>query len=382
MNTFSIHPQIHFGPDALDRLKALKSRRAFVVADPFVVKSGAIAMVTDRLAAASVPYDVFSDVIPDPPIETVAAGVRALLANEADVIVAIGGGSALDTAKLIREFAGQMAPSIARPRFIAIPTTSGTGSEVTSVAVVTDKANQVKLPLTSDSLLPDEAILDVELVKTVPPVLTADTGMDVFTHAVEACVSTHASDFSDALASKAIEIVGAYLLRSYSDASDLRARTKMHSASCLAGLAFNAASLGLNHGMAHALGGKFHIPHGRANAIVLPHVIEFNADLVPSSAGRCEGSRAAHRYLGVARILGLQTVCPSMAIRALVNWTRFMMSEMKMPTSISQTNVCSEAEYRDAIPAMAEAALKDRCTEGNPRNATLEDVTQLYLKMW
>ena len=382
MNTFQIHPQIHFGPDALDRLKALKSRRTFVVADPFVVKSGAIAMVTDRLAAAGVAYDVFSDVVPDPPIETVAAGVRALLANEADYIVAIGGGSALDTAKLIREFAGQMAPSVARPQFIAIPTTSGTGSEVTSVAVVTDKANQVKLPLTSDSLLPDEAILDVELVKTVPPVLTADTGMDVFTHAVEACVSTHASDFSDALAAKAIEIVGAYLLRSYSDASDLRARTKMHSASCLAGLAFNAASLGLNHGMAHALGGKFHIPHGRANAIVLPHVIEFNADLAPQSSARCEGSRAAHRYLGVARILGLQTLCPSMGIRALVNWTRFMMTEMKMPTSISQTNVCSEAEYRDAIPAMAEAALKDRCTEGNPRNATLEDVTQLYLKMW
>lgn len=382
MNSFHIHPHVYHGEGALDRLKELGGKRVFVVADPFVVKSGQIARVTDRLSACGAAFEIFSDVIPDPPIEAVAKGVGALGGFGGDVMVAIGGGSALDTGKLIREFHGRLNPGAARMKLIAIPTTSGTGSEVTNVAVLTDAAAQVKIPLSSEELTPDEAILDVELVKSVPAALTADTGMDVFTHAVEACVSRHYSDFSAAFSAKAIEIVGAYLLRSYLDAGDMHARAKMHSASCLAGLAFNASSLGLNHGMAHALGAKFHLPHGRANAMLLPHVIEFNSDIGPHSRSRPTYDHTVECYATIARLLGLQNLNTITTVRALENWVEFMMREMDMPQRMSQTGTCSEAEYRAAIDSMTEAALKDHCTEGNPKPATADDVRRIYEKLW
>lgn len=383
MNSFQIPTAIHFGTGALDWLKTLKCRHVFVVADPFVVKSGAITQITGRLEAAGVPSTIFSEVIPDPPIETVAAGVKALLATEADVMVAIGGGSALDTAKLIREFARPMRSGNTLLRLVAIPTTSGTGSEVTSFAIVTDTAARNKVTLVDDSLLPQDAILDVELVKTVPPALVADTGLDVFTHAMEALVSPQHNDFTDALAQKAIELVGAYLLRSYLDAGDLRARAKMHSASCLAGMAFNAASLGLNHGIAHTLGGHFHIPHGRANAIVLPQVIAFNAGLEPGMAtSALQSTHAVRAYVACARLLGLQSMCAATAVRALIQWVGFMRHEMKVPASVSETGKCSEAEYRAAVPEMADAALKDRCTAGNPRPATHDQVVAILNALW
>ncbi len=379
MNSFHIHPQVFFGDDALDRLQELGGRRVFVVADPFVVKSGLISQVTDRLSRCGAEHTVYSDVVPDPPIESVARGVAALGAFGGDTVVAIGGGSAIDSAKLVREFRRRLDPSAPGMRLVAIPTTSGTGSEVTNVAVVADTQAQVKIPLVAEDLTPDEAILSVELVKSVPPVLTADTGMDVFTHALEACVSRHESDFSAAFSARAIELVGAYLLRSYLDAGDLEARRKMHSASCLAGLAFNTASLGLNHGMAHALGARFHIPHGRANALLLARVIEFNSGVRPGGTV-CE--RTVRRYAGVARLLGLQGTDAVTTVHALMHWVDFMMSEMGMPRSVSQTGVCSEAEYRAAIPAMTEAALADHCTAGNPRDASAEDVRAIYERLW
>ena len=382
MNSLHIHPQVYFGDDALDRLLELKGHRVFVVADPFTVKSGMISQVTDRLSRCGAEHSVYSDVVPDPPIESVARGVAALGGFGGDTVVAIGGGSAIDSAKLIREFRRRLDPSAPRMKLIAIPTTSGTGSEVTNVAVVADTQAQVKIPLMSEDLTPDESILSVELVKSVPPVLTADTGMDVFTHAVEACVSRQASDFSAAFAAKAIELVGAYLLRSYRDAGDLQARRKMHSASCLAGLAFNTASLGLNHGMAHALGARFHIPHGRANAMLLRHVIEFNSGVGADGAGPSVCERTVGRYAGVALRLGLQSLNAVTTVHALMHWVDFMLAEMGMPKGVSQANVCSEADYRAAIPAMTEAALADHCTAGNPRDATAEDVRAIYEKLW
>ena len=208
---------------------------------------------------------------------------------------------------------------------IAIPTTSGTGSEVTSFAVVSDREAERKYPLVSESLTPEETILDAELVKSVPPAITADTGMDVLAHAIEACVSTNRNDFSTALAEKSIEICGVFLLRAYLDGNDTHARQKMHVASCLAGLAFNSASLGLNHGMAHQLGAMFHIPHGRANAMLLPHIIEFNSDTNKHSKSRKEYLPAVKRYSTIAQILGLSSYNKIMTVRSLVNWVQFML---------------------------------------------------------
>ena len=227
MKAFQIPTKVWFGSGALDRLREVPWRRVLVVADPFVVKSGVIRQVTDRLEAAGAAHAVFDQVVPDPPVETVAAGVRAMMAFKPDAIVAIGGGSALDSAKLIREFAARMENGLGGVALAAVPTTSGTGSEVTNIAVLTDAEKQVKLPISSDDLLPDEAILETELVKSVPPALTADTVMDVFTHAAEAIVSKCRNDFTDALAEKAIAFVGAYLLRSWKNAGDARARERM-----------------------------------------------------------------------------------------------------------------------------------------------------------
>ena len=382
MKHFDIKTQIYFGENALDRLSDIPYKKALIISDPYVVKSGMVHHVTSRLEQAGIEWEIFDDVIPDPPIEKISVGVQAVLKSQAEVLITIGGGSAIDSAKAIREVAGQIDPSYPRPALIAIPTTSGTGSEVTSFSVITDTKNQTKIPLANESLLPDEAILDAELVKTVPPNITADTGMDVFTHALESYVSTNNNEFSAALAEKAIEITGSFLLRSYLDNNDTHARQKMHVASCLAGLAFNTASLGLNHGMAHQLGANFHIPHGRANALLLPHIIEYNSEIDKYSRLKTDYPKHVRKYATVARTLGLQNFNIVTTIRALSNWCQFMMKEMDMPLSISETGVCTKEEYFALIPAMAEAALKDACTKTNPRVPTVKDIEMIYMQLW
>ena len=379
MNSFDIKTKIYFGDQALDRLAEIPYERILLITDPFMAESSMFSLVTDPLKKGGKQFEVFKDVVPDPPIEKISLGVDKMLAYKP--IVAVGGGSAIDSSKSIREFALRV-NNYGDVGLIAIPTTSGTGSEVTSFAVVTDPKEQVKYPLVSRSLTPDEAILDAELVKSVPPAITADTGMDVFTHALEACVSINRNDFSTALAEKAIEICGVFLLRAYLDGNDSHARQKMHSASCLAGLAFNSASLGLNHGMAHQLGATFHIPHGRANAMLLPHIIEFNSDINKHSKSRAEYLPAVKRYATVAQILGLSSYNEIMTVRSLVNWVQFMLKEMDIPLSISQMGKITKEEYFAAIDRMADAALADGCTETNPRVPRKADVVKIYEKLW
>ena len=264
--------------------------------------------------------------------------------------------------------------SLEKMEFIAIPTTSGTGSEVTSFSVITDKKKGTKYPLVSDDLLPDVAILDPELVKTVPNVITADTGMDVLTHALEAYVSTDATDFSDALAEKAVVLVFNNLLEAYENGENMKAREKMHNASCLAGLAFNAASLGLNHGIAHVLGGKFHIPHGRTNALLLPHVIEYNADITGYS--NTNFSEAAKRYCNVARILGLPSSNPRMGVRSLINEIKKMQKQMNMSTTLKSCGVDMK-DVQSLKDEIGELALLDKCTKTNPKVPTKNDVIKI-----
>ncbi len=381
MRSFEIKTKVFFGDQALDRLAEIPYNKVLIITDPFMAQSSMFNLVTDPLKRANKEFEIFKDVVPDPPIEKISEGVKKMLEYKPDVLVAVGGGSAIDSSKSIREFALRVEP-YAEVGLIAIPTTSGTGSEVTSFAVVSDPKEKMKYPLVSEHLTPDEAILDAELVKSVPPAITADTGMDVFTHALEACVSTNRSDFTNALSEKAIEICGVFLLRAYLDGNDTHARQKMHSASCLAGLAFNTASLGLNHGMAHQLGATFHIPHGRANAMLLPHIIEFNSDINKHSKSQKEYLPAVKRYATVAQILGLSSYNKIMTVRSLVNWVQFMLKEMDIPLSISQMGTISKEEYFNAIDRMADAALADACTATNPRVPTKEDVVKMYQNLW
>ena len=295
--------------------------------------------------------------------------------------MAVGGGSAMDSSKAIREFALKINP-YGHVALIAIPTTSGTGSEVTSFAVINDTNAHIKYPLVSDSLTAEEAILDAELVRSVPPSVTADTGMDVFTHALESYVSTAHNEFSAALAEKAIEICGVFLLRAYLDGNDMHARQKMHVASCLAGLSFNTAGLGITHSMAHQLGAVFHIPHGRANAMLLPHIVEYNSGINKHSRSQTEYHPSVKRYANIAHVLGLSNYNKVMTVRSLVNWIQFMQKEMNIPLTIQELGTVTPDAYFAAIDRMADAALADTCTVNNPRVPTKEDIMNIYKKLW
>ena len=381
MKSFEIKTKIHFGDNALERLAQMPYNRVLVITDPFIAKGPMIKLITEPLEKAGKTYEVFHDVVPDAPIDKIIIGVKKMLEYMPEAIVAVGGGSAIDSSKAIREFALGI-NHYADVAMIAIPTTSGTGSEVTSFAVVNDTVAKIKHPLVSPSLTAEEAILDAELVKSVPPAITADTGMDVLTHAIEAYVSTDHNEFSTALAEKSIEIVGVFLLRAYLNGNDTHARQKMHVASCLAGLAFNSASLGLTHGMAHQLGANFHIPHGRANAMLLPHIIEYNADIHKDSRSQSEYHPSVKRYSTIAHILGLSSFNKVMSVRSLIQWIQFMNQDMKIPARISEIGTITVNDYMSKVEAMAEAALADACTATNPRVPDKEAIMQIYRNLW
>lgn len=381
MKEFHIGTQIYFGESALDRLSELDFESVIILADPFVVTSGLVEHVTKRLDAAHIRYTLFTDIVPDPPVDKVIAGVAAVLKGHYPCMIAVGGGSAIDTAKAVRKFAGQIEEGYS-PRLIAIPTTSGTGSEVTSFAVISNPAEGRKYPLRGDDMLPEEAILDEVLVKSVPAAITADTGMDVMTHAIEAYVSTNNNEFSGALAEKSVEICGQFLIRSYSDNNDSHARRKMHIAACLAGIAFNSASLGLVHGMAHQLGAHLHIPHGRSCALLLPSLIEYNSGITTSSRSRAEYPSCVRKYCNMARILGVSNFNEITTVRALISYIHFLSQEMHMPARVSEAVNMTQEEYFSHIEAMAEGALADGCTATNPRVPTKAEIMEIYKSIW
>ncbi len=375
MDVFEIKTKVYFGEGSLKVLENLKDQRVFIVTDPFMVKSGTINKITTYLEQGA--YTIFSEIVPDPPIELIVSGIEAIGQFNPDIIVALGGGSAIDAAKAMMDFSKKILKSL-EVQFIAIPTTSGTGSEVTSFAVITDKEKGVKYPLVSDELLPDVAILEPELVKTVPDFITADTGMDVLTHALEAYVSTNATDFSDALAEKAISLVFKYLIKSYKEQENIEAKNKMHNASCLAGMAFNLASLGINHGIAHSIGGKFHIPHGRANAMLLPHVIAYNANII--GYNNKDITVAAEKYAQVAKLVGLEATTVRIGVKNLINEIIRMQKTMGMPTTLKACGV-EESIYINAREEVAKAALEDGCTKTNPRTPVKEEILEILEKI-
>lgn len=369
MDRFHFRTQILIGGEPLSRLLA-GFRRVFIVTDQFLRESGRVGYITGRLTAPGAEYQIFSEVKPDPDVDTVTAGVGQILAFAPDAVVALGGGSPIDAAKAIVYFARRQG-GMEKCAFIAIPTTSGTGSEVSRFAVITDKQKGVKYPLVDDSLLPDYAVLDAELTRSVPPKVTADTGMDVLTHAVEAYVSKETGDFSEALAEKAVKLVDRYLLAAYQNPDDLEARQGMHHASCMAGAAFSNSGLGLCHGMAHALGGQAHIAHGRANAILLPYVMTFNAG--------CDNTltKTAGRYAELASLIGMGATSTRQSALNLIHMVRRLNRSMGIPASIRDAGISRE-QFEEMLPVLSEAALADRCTASNPKLVTREEITAIY----
>ena len=285
--------------------------------------------------------------------------------------------SAIDSSKAIREFALKI-NNYGKVGLIAIPTTSGTGSEVTSFAVVNDTNAHIKYPLISDSLTADEAILDAELVKSVPPAITADTGMDVLTHAIEAYVSTQSHDCSDALAERAIKLVCEYLPKAYADGDDIKAREKMHNASCLAGIAFDKVSLGINHSIAHAIGAKFHISHGRANSLLLVHVIDYNSQI--EGYKTIEFSETAKKYAEISSFLKLNIFNEKIALDSLKDAIIKLQKQLNMPLTLTECGIDAK-EVESMKDEIAELALNDNCTKTNPVKPTKEDIIKILEKI-
>ncbi|MGI6195632.1 MAG: 1-propanol dehydrogenase PduQ [Eubacteriales bacterium] len=376
MKRFKLKTDIIFGNDALGVLKTIASDSAVLFTDAFMVSSGTADALKAYMTACK-NITVFSDVKPDPPVELISQAVKFVMDVNADTVFALGGGSAIDAAKstlmIIREHYGK------NIKLIAIPTTSGTGSEVTQFSVITDTAAGKKLPLVDESMLPEIAVLDAELVKSVPPAITADTGFDVLTHALEAYISTEANDFSDALAEKAVELVADNLVPVYKNGADLDARAKMHTASCLAGIAFNEVSLGINHGIAHALGAQFHIPHGRANAMLLPHVLYFNAELDIKFCVKND-CKTADKLEMLARRLGYPANSPDIGVRNMIQRIKEFQRILKIPTTLGDAGV-TKSQYEKVKDFIIESALNDACTATNPRKASPKDVEGILEKI-
>ncbi len=375
MHSFRLATTLRHGPDAIASLSELNDRRVLIVTDAFMATTDLMADVRAALSTAQV--EVFDHVPPNPDTDVVTEGMRAFVSFLPDAIVALGGGSPIDAAKTISKLAREQGHELAAG-FWVIPTTSGSGSEVTSYAVITDTHNHAKLALTSLDMIPDVAILDPEAVRTAPPKLTADAGMDAASHTIEAYVARESNDFSDALAEKSLRMIFEYLPRTYRNGADMEAREHQHNAATMAGIAFQNAGLGIVHGLSHAIGGSFPVAHGRLNGILLPHVIAFNA--APLGLRPTDLTPIALRYAALASAVGLNASNPRNLVLALVSRVERLRTETDMPTTVSQAGV-DRAMFAAAIDDLAETALHDFCTGGNPRDVTHDDLAAILRKI-
>lgn len=370
MEKFYLKPRIYFKKDGLDTILS-GTKKALIVTDRFMHESGMVDYLTVPMLQKGIEYKIFSGVTGEPDTAMVAEGMNVLMEFQPDALYAFGGGSAIDAAKAMSYLLARQQGRV-ESKFVAIPTTSGTGSEVSAYAVITDNQQSAKYPLNSDEMLPDMVLLDAELCRTVPASVTADAGIDVLTHAIEAYVSGKANDFTDAAAEKAARLVYEYLYQAYKDPNDMNARQRVHDASCLAGIAFNNSGLGLNHGMAHTLGSHFHIPHGRANAVLLPYVMSYNAGCNDSL------TPTANRYAELAKVLSLNSSSVRASALNLIRSLRQYIVRLGMPDRISKIGIPRD-EFEAALDEMVEAALNDACTAGNPRVPTAEEVRALFM---
>ncbi len=378
MMRYTLPRDLYYGHGALEQLKNIKGKKAILVLGGGSMKKfGFVDKVVNYLTEAGIETRLFENVEPDPSVETVMKGAAVMREFEPDWIISMGGGSPIDAAKamwVFYEYPDTTFEEIIQPfsfptlrqkaKFIAIPSTSGTATEVTAFAVITDYAKGIKYPLADFNITPDIAIVDPSLAETMPPTLTAHTGMDALTHAVEAYVSTLNSPFTDPLAIKAIQMVFQYLPASYE--GDKAAREQMHYAQCLAGQAFSNALLGIVHSMAHKTGAAFstgHIPHGCANAIYLPYVIKFNA------------KSAESRYADIARSFGI-TGTDAECVKALCDKIDEYNVKLNIPKTLKAFGI-KEEEFLEKVAAIAELAISDACTGSNPRPITPKEMEKL-----
>lgn len=362
--------EVLMGANSLDYIVA-KHKKIFVITDEMMAKNGMISYVTKRLDIAKIPYEIYSEIKADPDVEMLIAGVSRLAKFSPDAVIAFGGGSPIDAAKAIVFFAKNHF-NMRNCKFVAIPTTSGTGTEVSRFAVITDAKKGVKYPMVDDSLLPDFAVLDARLTLSVPANITADTGLDVLTHAIEAYVSRSANPISDAMAEKAVSLVHKNLLLVYKNPQNLEAREQMHCASCMAGMAFSGAGLGLNHAMAHALGAKLHLPHGRANAILLPYVIAHNAGINSNKM-----HKIADKYASLAKLMGDTSSSTRQSVLGLIR----IIQRLERELNIKSIDL-SRSEYEKILPELAETALQDKCLQTSPVKASHDDIIAIYQKVY
>lgn len=381
MLRFTLPRDLYHGKDSIDALKGLVGKKAFVVVGGGSMKRfGFLDKVVDNLKSTGMQVELFEGVESDPSVDTVMKGAKAMQAFEPDWIVAIGGGSPIDAAKAMwafYEYPDTTFEQLCVPfnfptlrqkaRFCAIPSTSGTATEVTAFSVITDYKKGIKYPLADFNITPDVAIVDPNLAETMPPKLVAFTGMDAMTHAVEAYVSTLNSDFTDPLALHAIKMVSEFIVDSYN--GDMAARDRMHNAQCLAGMAFSNALLGIVHSMAHKTGAAYsggHIVHGCANAMYLPKVIKYNS--VDSTANK--------RYCEIAEFIGLEA-----SVDALIGHIKKLNGQLNIPTCIKEYEggIIDEKEFLEKLPQVAQLAVDDACTGSNPRGIT-PDIMEKLLK--
>jgi len=381
---FQVPPIIKFGggllPEVPDVLRRLDCRKPLIVTDPFLFQQGLSRKLTEHFERSAVHAAVFSDTVADPTSDVVAAGLEVLLAGRHDSLISLGGGSSIDTAKAI----GMLAANGGHPRdykvpnpiprcgppHVAIPTTAGTGSEVTRVTVIIDSARGEKMLISGAPLLPSAAIVDYELSMTMPARLTADTGVDSLTHAIEAYVSRKANPFSDAFALSAMRTIWHELPTAFEEPGNRTAREAMMFAATFGGIAFSNASVALVHGMSRPIGVFFHVPHGLSNAMLLPAVTAFSVDA------------AAERYAACARTMGL--AAPELptkeALTRLVDGLYSLNTRLQVPSP--KAYGIGEASYFDAIPTMAEQALASGSPQNNPRVPTADEIAGLYRQIW
>ena len=376
---FRVPRDVVFGTGTLEYVKQMKGSKAFISLGKGSMKAnGVLDKVIGYLKEAGIESTVFDGVEGDPSIETVYRGVEKMKEFAPDLIIGLGGCSAIDAAKAMWVFyeypnltfedikGAFTIPQLRnKAKFLAIPSTSGTGTEVTCVAVITDNQTGIKYPLASYEITPDIAILDPEICKTMPPNVTADTGMDALSHSFEAYVSTMASKYTDTFALESIKDIVEWLPKAFANGEDIEARTKMHVAQNYAGISFSNAILGLVHSMSHKCNTKVPLTHGRCNALLMPAVIQYNAKV------------AGARYAEIARNLGLAGGNDQELVASLVETIRKMNASFGFPTTLKDAGL-AEDSFLAELKATSEAALGDPCTGMNPRTPTVEDIMEIY----